>query len=183
MSNSVISNSKLIIGDSNSFFIKLKGFENLSVPGYRVNEVLDKLKELDTGETLIIGAGVNDTAIIKDINDGNEINPDIDDFKNTYRELLSLAKRKFKKVIVLGLLTSTEEKVKLNGAEIQYQNEVIVKYNKLVKELCGKNNIEFVDLLPYFTGREDELLVDHIHPNEDGKEIILSCLRGRLYAK
>ncbi len=182
MLNLATNDSNLTLGDSNSFFIKLNGFENLSVPGYRVSDVVAKLKELDNGEILIIGVGVNDTAIIENIETGNRIIPNIDDFKSLYTELLSLAKSKFKKVIVLGLLTSTEEKVRLNGAEIQYQNKIIFQYNNLIKELCVKNNIEFIDLLPLFIGKEDKLLIDHIHPNEDGKKIILSCLSGKLSA-
>jgi lysophospholipase L1-like esterase len=92
-----------------------------------------------------------------------------------------MAKIKFKKVIALGLLTSTEEKVRLVDAEIQYRNKSVIKHNNLIKKLCQKNEIEFIDILPYFNGREEELLFDHIHPNEDGKKIILYALEKHLY--
>lgn len=170
----------IIIGDSNSTFIKLNGFENLSEPGFRVKDVLDKLKTLTSGEILIIGVGVNDSATIKDDKSGNKIEPNLQGFQNDYYELLSLAKSKFNRVIVLGLIHSTEERVRLGNAEIRYSNRIIVKFNEVIRSLCKDLGIEFIDLLPYFLNNEDELLKDHIHPNQKGRQIIVSELSYRI---
>jgi lysophospholipase L1-like esterase len=175
-------NFNTIVGDSNSTFIKLSGFKNLAEPGSRVKDVLAKLKTLDFGEILIIGIGVNDSAIITDLGSGSRIEPNADQFRNDYCELLSLAKSKFKRVIIMGLISSTEEKVKLGNAEIQYSNKTILKFNEVIKSLCKDTDIEFIDLLPHFLNNEEELLEDHIHPNQKGKEIILSHLNDILSA-
>jgi len=161
-----------IVGDSNSVFIELKDFENLSEPGFRVKDVISKLKILDSGETIIIGVGVNDAATIKDLQTKNEIRPKLEEFKKDCYNLLRLAKNKFGSVIVLGLISSTEEKVMFGNAEIQYLNKTIQDFNEAIKNLCNDSGVGFVDTLPYFLGKEDELLVDHIHPNAKGKEII-----------
>lgn len=171
-----------IVGDSNSTFIKLNGFENSSEPGSRVKDVIAKLKALNSGEILIIGVGVNDSAIIKDVESGNKIEPNLEEFRNDYFKLLSLAKSKFKRVIILGLISSSEEEVRLGNADIQYSNKTIIKFNEVIKHLCKDLQVEFIDLLPYFLNHEDELLEDHIHPNQKGKEIILSCLSDILSA-
>jgi lysophospholipase L1-like esterase len=166
----------LVIGDSNSTFIKLSGFENLAEPGSRVKDVLAKLNFLDGGEVLIIGVGVNDAAIILDTKYGNFLKPNFREFRKDYSDLLSLAKRKFKRVIVLGLVSSTEEKVILENSEIQYLNKTILKFNEVIKRLCADLEIQFVDILPCFLGKEKELLEDHIHPNQKGKEIVLDYI-------
>jgi lysophospholipase L1-like esterase len=172
----------LIIGDSNSAFIKLSGFDNLAEPGSRVKEVLSKLNLLKHGKVLVIGAGVNDAATIVDLNSGNILKPNLSEFKKDYSKLLSLAKTKFERVIVLGLVSSTEEVATLESMEVQYINGNIVKFNREIKRLCEEFEVDFVDLLPHFLGKEDELLDDHIHPNKKGKEIILLELSSRIHS-
>lgn len=172
----------LIIGDSNSSFIKLNGFENLAEVGSRVRDVIAKLKLLGGGEILILGVGVNDCATIVDLKSGNKLEPNIEQFRKDYSELLSLAKSKFKRVIVLGLVSSTEERVRFGDVEVQYSNKTIIKFNNLIRDLCTELEVDFVDLIPYFLAKEKELLADHIHPNKKGLEIILSCLNGKLRA-
>lgn len=166
----------IIIGDSNSLFIEIDGFNNLAVAGHRVSDALDTLQGIEGGYTFIIGVGVNDSASIKDLRSDGAIRPDIDEFKSSYSTLLDLAKAKFKNVIVLGLVCSDEKPTILGSAEIRYSNDTISEFNDCIKNLCESEGVKFVDLLPYFLGREDELLDDHIHPNEIGKEIILSKL-------
>lgn len=171
-----------IIGDSNSLFIKLNGFENLAQPGFRVKDTLAQLCELENGKTLIVGAGVNDCAIITDIKSGNKLEPNLNEFKVDYQKLLDMAKAKFSKIFVLGVISSTEEKVKLGDTEIQYSNQTVGEFNEAIKDLCAKLEVEFVDLLPHFLGKEKELLADHIHPNETARDIILSRLNDKLSA-
>lgn len=170
--------SSYVLGDSNSVFIKLNGFKNLAEPGSRVRDVFTKLKSLDSGEVLILGVGVNDSATIVDLESGNKLELDLIKFEKDYLDLLSLAKSKFERIVALGLISSIENKVRLGDAEIQYSNKTIVKFNEKIQELCEKLEVEFVDFLPYFLGKEKELLMDHIHPNEKGREIILSELRS-----
>lgn len=164
---------KIILGDSNSTFIDLDGFENLAVAGHRVKDSLEIIKKIEGGYTLIIGIGVNDSARIRDLGSDSVIRPDVDDFKNSYSILLNLAKAKFKNVIAIGLVSSDEQPTILGNAEITYSNKTIEEFNDCKKELCKNAAIEFVDLLPYFLGKEDELLDDHIHPNKKGQVIIM----------
>lgn len=76
----------------------------------------------------------------------------------------------------MGLISSTEEKVEFEGIEIQYSNQMIIKFNGFIKNWCAELELDFINLLPYFLGREEDLLSDHIHPNKKGLEIILSEL-------
>lgn len=171
---------KIITGDSNSLFINLEGFDNLAVPGFRVRDILEQIRQLRSGEILVIGVGVNDAAEIADIKSGNILKPNLKEFNKDFLKLLSLAKTKFKRVIVLGLVTSTEEEVTLEDSEIQYLNKTILKFNEVIKRLCADLEIQFVDILPYFLNKENELLQDHIHPNERGKEIIINTVISSL---
>lgn len=170
----------IILGDSNSFFIKLDGFDNLAEPGYRVSDVLSQLDDIQPGDTLIIGVGVNDAATIRDLNSDGVIKPDIEEFKNDYSALLDLAKDKFEEIVVLGLVSSDEQATILDNAKITYSNKTIGEFNDCIKELCKSAGVKFVDLLPYFFGNEKELLVDHIHPNIEGQDIILRELGSLL---
>lgn len=170
----------VIVGDSNSLFIELDGFVNLAKPGFRVADALNQVKDTQDRETLIVGVGVNDTANILDLNSSNTLGPNIEDFRRDYTKLLELAKQKFSRVIALGLLPSTEQKAQLGTMEVQYFNETIVEFNKAIRELCESLDVEFVDLLPSFLSKEDELLMDHIHPNEEGKEIAQEKIRSKL---
>lgn len=176
----MILQKSIIIGDSNSMFIKLGGLENLAQAGFRAAQVLERVKNVDAGETVIIGVGINDSATITNIVSGGKIDPKIDQFEQTYSEILTLFKAKFKRVVSLGLVSSTEEEVRLDDTEIYYDNSEIIKFNKKIKELCKKFEVEFIDLLPYFLGREEELLSDHIHPNKKGQVIIQKELESRL---
>jgi len=166
-----------IIGDSNSLFIKLDGFENLSQLGFRVKDVLAKLYEIDSGKVVVIGVGVNDCAIIIDTESGNRLDPNLDEFRTDYQVLIELAKTKFTKVVALGLISSTEEVAKLEALEIQYLNKTIEEFNEIIKTICSEKEVRFVDLLRRFLCREEELLVDHIHPNKKGVEVICSELK------
>lgn len=168
-----MANRSVIIGDSNTLFIELDGFENLAVAGYRVNDSLEIIKKIEGGDTLIIEIGVNDSATIKGLDSDGVIRPDIDEFKNNYSALLNLAKAKFKNVIAIGLVCSDEKPTILGNAEIRYSNETILEFNDCIKALCKNSGIRFVDLLPHFLGKEDELLDDHIHPNKKGQDIIM----------
>lgn len=170
----------IILGDSNSTFIELDGFKNLAEPGSRTKDVLSRLKGLDGGDILIIGVGVNDSAVITDTLSGNRIEPNLDEFIAYFQKLLKVSKDKFSRIIVLGLISSTEEKVRLENAEIQYLNKAIEEFNEAIKRLCLENKIEFVDLLPYFLGKEKELLIDHIHPNKKGQDTVLDKLKDEL---
>lgn len=170
----------LIIGDSNCSFIKLNGFENLAELGSRVKDVLDKLKLLGGGEIMILGIGVNNCATIIDLKSGNKLEPELKEFEKDYLEILSLAKSKFKRVMALGLISSTEERVRFGDAELEYSNKIIIKFNNLIRDLCAELEIDFVDLLPHFLGNEEELLADHIHPNKKGLKIILKLIKQDL---
>lgn len=169
-----------IIGDSNSVFIELGGFDNLAQPGFRAKDVLNQIEEIGSGNVLVIGVGVNDSASIKDLGSDGVIRPDIDEFKSNYSAILSLAKANFKDVIVLGLVSSDEKPTILGSAEIRYSNETIREFNKCIKDLCNKEKVKFIDILPYFLGKEDKLLIDHIHPNKKGQEIVFNELQKEI---
>jgi hypothetical protein len=87
--------SSYLLGDSNSVFIELDGFDNLSEPGFRVKNVLERLSSLTSGDTIILAIGVNDSATITNTKSGDKVKPDLESFKATYSEILCLAKESY----------------------------------------------------------------------------------------
>jgi acyl-CoA thioesterase I len=120
--------------------------------------------------SFIIATGINDTRI--NIKSGKE-KVKIDDFKNNIQKLINLCKIMKKEVIFLGLTPVIEEKVQ-NRMGTKFINSKISEYNDVIKKQCEKNNIEFIDI---FDKINENMILDGIHPNEEGYDLISNNIK------
>jgi lysophospholipase L1-like esterase len=171
---------KIILGDSNSLLLKLEGFENLAKIGSRAMDTLADLKDIKGGEVIMVGVGVNDAATISELGSEGVIRPSVNEFRSTYTNLVKIAKFKFNSVIVVGPISSTEELVKICNAKVKYSNKDIVSFNSVIEEICKDLDVLYINLLGYFLGKEREMLVDHIHPNQEGVKVIETAIQAKL---
>jgi lysophospholipase L1-like esterase len=150
---------------------------NFATDGERGGGSLEKIEDFKLtglGEVVIIATGTNNCGLITNQESGESIEPDPERFVKDFEEVLKLARQKFARTIVLGLMPSDGTIMPLGGeAVVSYDNQTIAEFNDMIKNLCLENEITFVDLLPHFLGHEKELLADHIHPNTEGHEIIV----------
>lgn len=149
--------------------------------GEIVEGTLAKVRELklsSAGETVIIATGTNNCGLITNQESGESMEPDLKSFSASFEELLSLAKLKFGRTVVVGLVPSDGTVMPLGGeAIVSYDNTTIKEFNKAIRELCTKTDVPFADVLPRLSKHKRSLLADHIHPNADGHQIIFDELK------
>ncbi len=148
---------------------------NMGIPGNTTMDVLKRFdKEMnlrycvDDTQVIILAVGINDTQII---NDENRVT--IDAFKKNVRKLIKKAKKYTDNVIYLGLTKVDEDKVRsLQWTHRKrYNNNQVVKYDWILKKICEKTNIKFINLLDVLEVTD---LEDGVHPNSEGYEKIFN---------
>lgn len=54
----------------------------------------------------------------------------------------------------------------------------VEKYNQVAKEVCGSENIAFVDMYSEFMKQDyKNLLFDGLHPNDEGHELMFQVVK------
>lgn len=162
---------------------------NSGVPGSHTGSVKDndyfKIKHgLDRFETdvmsyepdiVIIGFGANDSYIDSKTKNGESRIP-IKDYKSNLKYFITGLKSIDAKIILIA--------PNILGAKYpNFQNKRLLKYVKVVRKLAKRYNTGLVDNYQLFkeydknTGSSfDDLMLDGIHPNDKGHEIIANQL-------
>ncbi|MBU3965683.1 hypothetical protein KKG29_00440 [Patescibacteria group bacterium] len=157
---------------------------NLSIDGDSTEEVLERVenetrKRLLEEETVFIFAvGINDSCFVKNT---EEFLTPFEEFKNNVQKLISGAKKFSAKIIFIGLTPVDEKKTNPYFASTtgkSYRNEFIEKYDKIIKDICAKNKIHFIELFEQFKKVDyKKLLEDGLHPNSKGHKIIFETVK------
>lgn len=144
---------------------------NLGVPGDTANILLKRMEpeikaRLFYPETIIIiSVGTNDSRIT--FADKKNIISD-KDFETAQDKILETAKKYTNKILYVGL-TPVDEKRTNPWGKYAYLNSRIKKFNKIIKSVCLKNEVEFLDLFGLF--KSDDFtkdIYDGLHPNSSG---------------
>ena len=159
---------------------------NLGVDGDTSENLLNRF-EFETyqrtipeqGDIFLIAIGVNDSAFLK--NQDENFIPRIQ-FKENLQYIITLAKKYSERIIFVGL-TPVDEKI-TNSKEgvVCYENEYIEEYDKIIKSVCEKNDLIFIDVLNEFKkGNHKKLLDgDGLHPNSNGHQKIFEIIKNSL---
>lgn len=128
----------------------------------------------------LICIGLNDALFLR--NENNFWVP-MTETKENIKKIISQAKKYSSKVAFIGL-TLVDEKKSTPVAwseNFYYRNEDIKVYNNSIKEVCLENNVPFLDLIPHFESQNyKELLLDGVHPNNNGHEFMYNLIRDYL---
>lgn len=123
---------------------------------------------------LIFQTGGND-ASMRSIGGQNEV--PIDTFKKNIEIIIEKAKKITDKIIFLDLKNCDESKtMPVYWDNIYYSNENILKYSKIMEEVCSAKQVLFLDIRPLDNDEFD----DGLHPNAAGHEKIFKQVKDFL---
>ncbi len=161
---------------------------NLSISGDTSKEILSRFKRetiprsWESHETIFIFAfGINDSITIDQRN-----KVPTPKFKSNLSQIINYAPKYSKKIIFLELTPVEEYKVTpmpWSPTESYYEKEV-EKYDKILKQVCKKNNVVYLELFKQ-TSKEEfkKYLDDGVHPNSKGHKLILETVKNFLEEK
>lgn len=161
---------------------------NLGIDGDTTTGVLKRLenevkfrRDRDPGEELVLifEIGSNDTRYIhstkSSIISENQ-------FEQNIREIIRISKVHSDKIIFLGMEPVDEKKVDpipWTAEKSSYKNRLLSRYNYVLKKVCAKEAVHFLDLQllpkPYL-----KTLEDGIHPNTTGHEMLFGAVKDFL---
>lgn len=173
-----------------SKFNKYDEVINLGVSGSDTNNLLARFENEITaridpliypGETIgvFFAIGTNDCQFI---NSENNFQVPPEQFTTNLKKLISLARKHTDKIVFVGLPPVDEASPVQR--ETSYTNDSIKKYNLLIKNICLKENIDFIEIFDEFIRTDiSQLIVDGLHPNNKGHEIIAGVVEKYLQDK
>jgi|TARA_Y100000034_G_scaffold63813_1_gene77118 lysophospholipase L1-like esterase len=147
---------------------------NLGIRGDSTNELV---KRIDTelkarikyiypqdNYLVIISIGINDS---RRIGNSKQIQTNLKLFKKNIIKLSKISKKYTEKIIFIGI-TPVDEKKTLPYEDTYFSNKNIKEYNKIIENICKKNNILFINLFKILKKKYKKLLKDGIHLNSTG---------------
>ncbi len=151
-----------------------------STSGYIVKTLESDLKKslnLADESILVFATGINDAQFVKSVKN-TRLPPE--KFKANIQKIISTAKSISSKVVFIGLTPVDEAKVGQLPIEREayYKNSNVKEFNEIIKSLCAKHNICFVDVYPIFIKINHTLLLDDgVYPNAAGHEKIFELVK------
>jgi lysophospholipase L1-like esterase len=161
---------------------------NLGVSGDNSENVVERFRReaeirLDDDENsdiFIFAVGINDSQFL--IKEQKTRVSEID-FENNINELIKQAREFSESIIFVGITPANEDKTIPIGwdANKAYKNELIQKYNSIIRKTCDTQRVEFVDVLnPFKEIDYKNLLDDGLHPNSEGHKKIFDLVLPEL---
>ena len=152
-------------------YFETNGFEielyNCGVSGDTTDDLLQRFKTEALArkpDIIIFAVGINDSQYVRSKN-----NPQIPvkKFQSNLKTLINQAKRIANKIIFVGLTKVDESKtMPIPWNSIKYYDEENVRlYDTKIKEICGENNLHFINMLDLLDKSD---LADGLHPNAKG---------------
>ncbi|HYF10384.1 MAG TPA: GDSL-type esterase/lipase family protein [Candidatus Paceibacterota bacterium] len=152
---------------------------NLGIPGDTTEGLLarfDAEAGVREAEVVIFAIGINDASERK--SDGN---PRVTEerFAANIAELAAQAKKRTSKVIFIGLTRVDEAKTNPIpwNLEKSYKNERIERYDNLIRDLCDKEKLLYIDMRGVVAIEEME---DGLHPDTLGHEKMFMKIKAEL---
>lgn len=151
---------------------------NLSISGATTDTILKRFESeslIRKADALIFQSGAND-ASYKDTPDNIRII--LDEFEKNIQEIIDKAKKITNNIIFVGSKKCDEKRtMPIAWANIFFTNENIKKYNAIMKTVCERNGIMFVDVFDLINTED---LDDGIHPNAEGHRKVFENVKGEL---
>lgn len=146
---------------------------NCGVSGDNTDKLLQRFDVEATAREpsiIIFSIGINDSQYA---NTKNNPRVPIEKFQNNLQKLINKAKKFTQKIIFLSLTKVDESKtMPVPWDKTKWYDEENIKiYNSKIKDICNKNNLQFINV---FNLLNDSDLEDGLHPNQKGhKKIFL----------
>lgn len=162
---------------------------NLGISGaiseHLINRIETETKpRLLGGETIFIfSIGVNDSEYN---NVKKRLNASPEGYAKNIQKLINESRKFSKKIIFLELTPVDEPKVDTNpwDSEYSYKNKYVKQFNQILKSVCEKNNVYFVELpKEWKKSNYKKLLGDGLHPTPEGHRLIFEAVKLFLIEK
>ncbi len=163
---------------------------NLGVSGDNTEDLLKRFEteckaRLSEEKSVIIifAIGINDSQFL---HNENRLRIPPEKFKENIKKLINLSKKFTTKIIFVGLTPVDETKtIPLPwNTNKSYRNENVEKYNKIIRLICKKSNIYFIEIFERWVKiNYKDLLEDGLHPNSKGHEKIFETVKSFLFEK
>ena len=143
-------------------------------------EIKFRLKRLKEKENVIVifAIGINDCCYLLDKNNLDTLP---EEFKKNIQKLIKLAQKFSPKIIFIGITSVDEVKTTPYTTNKLYKNEYIKKYNEIIKSVCEKNKIYFIEIFENWINSDyKKLLEDGLHPNSEGHQKIFESVKNFL---
>jgi acyl-CoA thioesterase I len=127
---------------------------------------------------ILIAIGINDCQLLLGKTKVSEKR-----FKENLKVILEKAQRYSQKVAFVGLTPVDEDKTSLPFWRLVHSRQMdqVEKYNGMIREFCGVNMINFIDILGAFVKRDfKKLFDDGLHPNPKGHQLIYETVKDFL---
>jgi len=153
---------------------------NLGIPGETSGGLASRIKpeirsriknkNADDFTIIIVSTGINDAKIKK-----NKIQTSKDELAENARNIIEISKKYADIVVVVGPVRVSEEVLS------DFSNDVIGKYNDIMRNVCLLQKTAFVDLFGVWPSLGNDLWSDDgIHPNRKGYEFIFKKVIEKL---
>lgn len=143
-------------------------------------EVKNRIEDCDCEVILIFEIGTNDSA---SMNGDNKNQGDLDKFRKNIQEIIKCARKYSSQIVFCGLTPVDDSKLDPVpwDTHISYKNEYIKRFDKIIKEVCEKEKVIFVDVFENFMEEDyKRFLFDGLHPDSKGHEKIFKLIRDSL---
>lgn len=131
-----------------------------------------KTRVSQTETAIVFAVGINDSEYCHST-EQMQVPPE--KFQDNLRTLISLAKKYSSQIVFIGLTPVNEAKVDPIpwSPDFSYRNELVKKYNAIIKSVCQQNSVLFIDTYDRLKKDNFErLLADGVHPNSEGHQKI-----------
>ncbi len=151
---------------------------NLSISGGTTETILERFEseaKIREADALIFQSGGNDSCL-KSKNGPNQI--PIDQFRKNIEEIIKKTRDITPNIIFIGFKNVNEAKTApVSREDIYYVNTEIKKYNEVMKIVCEKNDILYLNIFGLLNNEDFE---DGLHPNSVGHEKIFTKVKDFL---
>jgi len=152
---------------------------NLSIDGGTTDTILERFEneaKIRNADALIFQTGGNDASYKRE---PSNFLVSSDKFKKNLEKIIKRAKNITNNIIFMDLKNCDESKTKpVPWIDFYYTNENIKKYSEIMKDVCQRNNILFLDV-GLLNNKDFD---DGLHPNATGHEKIFIKVRDFLIA-
>jgi len=158
---------------------------NLGVSGYTSYSLLNRIESEinarinfaypDDRFIVMVAVGINDCI---GVGSPKNIQTKPEFFERNIKEIVKKIKKYTDDIILVGLLPVDENKTNPYGGNMYLINEVINKYNDIIKKCSSLEDVFFIDLYKNFIVKNYYLyFYDGVHPNQKGYDLIYSIIK------
>jgi lysophospholipase L1-like esterase len=153
---------------------------NQGIPGENTNLLIKRFDaecniraEAKNNTIIIFGIGLNDSLFD---NSKNQIAVSEKAYESNLIKLIKKAKNYSNTILFVGL-TPCEDLKSVFWDNVVYNNKSIKRYNSILKKVCVKEKVQYIDVLLKFEKKSKSYLNDGLHPNSKGHKLIYEQIK------